>query len=163
MKYFYLNGSMKQELFDKFINFCNQYPDDKWGIVIDSGGGGESFCHAMLHIIDDHKDCVLISMGCYSSAFELFYLSKCEKLITTNSMGMFHLGRDNYDIDLNGKPSWTADEAIVKRRKETSYPMALDFAKQFMTTLEFSKFKQGKDIYFTFKRMQEIFPDATII
>jgi hypothetical protein len=62
----------------------------------------------------------------------------------------------------NGQPTYSEDENIIKNWKERVKD-EVEFVEKFMTPLELKKYKKGNDVYFTFKRMKEIFPDVEII
>lgn len=161
MKYFHLNGIINEELLDKFIQFRNENEFEEWTIVLNSGGGKSNLTQVILYEINSRPQTVLISTGIYSASFVIFYFAKCIKKITEGSIGMVHLRANDIRIQSHGKPEFSEDECIVKNHKETR---DIDYAVEaFMTKSEIRRYRKGGDIYFTFKRMKEIFPDAEII
>ena len=59
------------------------------------------------------------------------------------------------------KPLYLEDACVVKNWENSDE--LLDMVKEFLTKKELKKFKQGREVYFTAKRLKEIFPDAGII
>lgn len=164
MKYFLLDTIMHNETLSKFIAFTNEFPNEDWTIVIDNGGGKESVCRTMLHMINSRKDRVtLIGSAIYSSAFELFADAQCKKYLVHGAMGMWHLAYSNVSMGVDGKPLYHEDIAIMKKHKETSRDKGIEIAKKYLTPEEMRSYKKGNDVYFTFKRLQEIFPDIEIL
>jgi len=164
MKYFFIEDIMNYELLHKFVAFANASENEPWTILLNSDGGRESVELVILNAINTHKHSVtVVGMYLMSAAFDLFYHAKCKRQLTNGCMGMYHMAYNELQINVNGRPSYTSGEAMMKRNKETGHAKALDFATEFMTPLELKKFKKGDDVYFTFKRLKEIFPDVTII
>lgn len=162
MKYFHIEGKIDRELLNKFLLFCNENGNEAWTIVINSVGGMSTVANCILYVINSRfKKCNLICLDAYSAAFYILYNAKCKKTIVKTAKGMYHLAAAEMYMSSNIKPSYTEDECIIKNWEQDKTD--LGFAKKFMTPSEFKKFKQGSDIYFTFKRMCEIFPDAEII
>lgn len=161
MKYFQLEGIINEELLTRFLDCCNNNPDEEITVYINSNGGKTLLCTIITDIINHNSDrFTLVSCGSYSAAFDLFYHAKCKKKIVNQSMGMQHKEflRD-ISINSDGKYVYTSDKYENKNNK------TLDdsYIKEFMTKKEQKKYKKGDDIYFTFKRMKEIFPEAEII
>lgn len=161
MKYFHLNGIIDEELLDKFIQFSNENESEDWTIVLNSGGGKQNLSQVILDIINNGKQVTLISTGIYSSSFVIFYFAKCQKKLTVGSIGMIHLRSNSIKMQSHGKPEYTEDECVVSNWKVTK---EIDsFVEAFMTKAELKDFRRGNDVFFNFKRMKEIFPDAEII
>ena len=162
MKYFHLNGIINEELLEKFIEFRNENESEEWTIVSNSGGGKSNLAQVILYEINNRTiRTVLVSVGIYSASFVIFYFAKCEKKITEGSIGMIHLRANDISIQSHGKPQFSEDACVVKNHKETR---EIDsFVEEFMTKDEVKRYRKGDDVYFTFKRMKEIFPDAETI
>jgi ATP-dependent protease ClpP protease subunit len=162
MKYFHFDGDISEKSLDTFLQFVNENEHEQMSIILNSIGGKKNLTHVILDIINLNTEKVtLISCGCYSASFYLFYEAKCKKKMTEGSAGMMHYSSTNINTMSNGKPTYSEDENIVKNWKEDKSQE--EFVKQFMTPIELKKYKRGNDVYFTFKRMKEIFPDVEII
>jgi hypothetical protein len=75
---------------------------------------------------------------------------------------MMHYSSTNINTMSNGQPTYSEDENIIKNWKERVKD-EVEFVEKFMTPSELKRYKRGNDVYFTFKRMKEIFPDVEII
>lgn len=160
MKYFHLNGIINEELFDKFITFYNETTED-YKVVINSRGGKSALADIIRNMIEESPVKVtLISAGCFSSAFELFYKCSGDKIICEGTTGMYHMPYiKDVSLGINNRPSWEEDICNVSNFDIST----VDFIKEFITTKELKKFHKNEDVFFTFKRMKEIFPDAKIL
>lgn len=161
MKYFQLEGTINEELLTKFMDFCNNNLSEDCTIVINSGGGKCNISTVILNIINAHSDKItLVSAGVYSAAFYIFYFAKCKRKIVYGSLGMHHKDYIN-DISINpsGTPKFKEDVCQVENIKS----IGDRFTNKFLSKEEKEKYKKSEDVYFTFKRMTEIFPDIEII
>jgi len=163
MKYYTVEGVINEESFEKFLGFMNGLEDDSDAtIILNSGGGKSNLASVILDIINHNKDRVtLISCGIYSAAFYIFYNAKCKKKMTTESVGMIHRSVSEMRLASNCNPVYFEDINTIKNWKESESD--LEFVSQFMSSKELKVFKKGDDVYFTFKRMKEIFTDVEII
>lgn len=161
MKFFQLHGQINMELLDNLIEFMNENEDHEKTIIISSDGGYELTGKAITYLINCYKEsCLLIANSVLSAAFNIFYQSDCKKAIMQSSMGMTHKCYNKIELNTDGKPAYTEGEAVLKNwkenyRRQDEYP--------FMTKQEKQSFNKGDDVYFTFNRMKEIFPEAEII
>jgi ATP-dependent protease ClpP protease subunit len=163
MKYFHLSGEINEKSLDDFLQFINENEIRELVIVLNSVGGKKNLTHVLLDIINlNYNSITLISCGCYSASFLLFYKAKCKKKMTEGCVGMMHYSSTNINTMSNGQPTYSEDENIIKNWKERVKD-EVEFVEKFMTPLELKKYKKGNDVYFTFKRMKEIFPDVEII
>lgn len=162
MKYFHLHGELNNESLESFYNFLNQYDTEDCTISIMSGGGSTCVAKSIINALNLKRESVtLVCHEVYSGAFEIFYRTKCKKILAETCKGLYHLSAAKMWVSANKRPFEKEDRIIAKNWKEST--CQLDFVKQFMTKKELSEFKKGNDVYFTFKRMKEIFPDAEII
>lgn len=163
MKYFHFNGEINEKSLDDFLQFINENEIGELVIVLNLVGGKKNLTRVLLDIININSHRVtLISCGCYSASFFLFYKAKCKKKMTEDNVGMMHYSSTNINTMSNGQPTYSEDENIIKNWKERVKD-EVEFVEKFMTPLELKKYKKGNDVYFTFKRMKEIFPDVEII
>lgn len=161
MKYFHIEGTINEDLLNRFLQFCNDYENEDWTFVINSRGGKNNCTRVIIHTINERSsNCRVISMGAYSAAFDILYFTRCKKLITQRSLAMIHRGSAEMSVMSNNKPSYPEDESIVKNWK---HDYDIEFASKILTASELKKFKKGDDIFFSFERIIEIFPDAEII
>lgn len=161
MKYFNIEAGLSPELLEKFMDFYNHNQSDDITVVMNSGGGKEFVADIITDIINkDKKRFTIMAVVCYSSAFKLFYHVKCKRVFVNGCMGMMHKSYlSDVIVDSGGKYSYSKDRCAVKTMIDTAH----EFSSQFMTPKELKKYNKGDDVFFTFKRMKEIFPDAKII
>lgn len=162
MKYFHFDSKIEEKSLDSFLHFINENEQGELSIILNSIGGKKNLTYVILDIINANADRItLISCGCYSASFFLFYKAKCKRKMTYGNVGMMHYASSDMNMMSNGKPSYSEDENVIQNWKEDGEE--LKFVEQFMTPKELKKYKKGNDVYFTFKRMKEIFPDVEII
>ncbi len=143
------------------MDFCNNNTSEEWTIVINSGGGKSTLATMILSIINSNSDKItFISAGCYSAAFYIFFFAKCKRKIIHGSLGMHHREylKGNY-INDKGKPKYNDDICQIENLKSVRD----NFLKKVMTKKEKVIYNNDDDVYFTFKRMTEIFPTVEII
>jgi len=163
MKYFHIDSKIDKELLNKFLDFCNSNGEDEWTIIIYTVGGWVCMGKTILRIINLRKDKVtLILHEAYSSGFYIFYEAKCKKVMCSNGKGMIHIASAEMSVDADCNPRYSEDACIIKNWKQSKKEDD-NWAKSFLTNKEFKKYKKGVEVYFTSKRMKQIFPDAEII
>jgi ATP-dependent protease ClpP protease subunit len=163
MKYFHIDSKIDKDLLNKFFEFCNNNPDDEWTISLWTVGGQSTMADNILYAINKRPEKVtLICQEAYSGGFHIFYHAKCKKCISKSSKGMTHVSSMEMRMNSMQKPVYTEDECVIKNWQQ-SKKNEMQFAKNLLTKKEFKKYKKGDEVYFTFKRMKEIFPDAEII
>jgi len=102
----------------------------------------------------------LISAGVYSAAFYIFYFAKCKRKIIEGTLGMHHKEYvANVAINSSYKAAYSNDHCQIKNMKCIDDSWGKDFLKK----KENKRYKRGFDLFFTFKRMQQIFPDIEVI
>lgn len=161
MKYFHLEGIINEDLLNKFIDFWNENQSEECTIIINSGGGKSSLTFFILDVINkNHDKITLVSCGCFSAAFYLFYKARCKKILTYGTTGMYHLPYiKDVNLNIHNDPVYTSDKCDIKNMKSSDE----SFIKEFMKKKEIKAFNRGDDVYFTFKRLRKIFPDIKVI
>lgn len=163
MKYFHIDSEINKELLNRFLEFANNNENEDWTINIYTSGGATVMAKSILYIINQRKDRVtLFCCEAYSAGFELFYDAKCRKVIVQKGKGMIHMNSSDISIQSNGKPSYSEGACIIKNWEQDKKEDR-SWIKQILTKKEYKRYKKGWDVYFTFKRMKEIFPNAEII
>lgn len=162
-KYYLLNGKINEECLEKLITFFN-YLDasDTLFIYLSSTGGMTIIGRAIISFINNNKDRIeLACVHAESSAFEIFYKSKCKKFLISPCRGMYHKQwvADAGVFSDNRKPVYNSDIAIFNNDKYYDF----SYVKEFMNNMEFKKYKKGQDVYFNHQRMIEIFPDVEVL
>lgn len=162
MKYFFLDSRIDEVLLNKFFVFANDNMDYDWTITIWSTGGMTGMAKTILYIINSRKERVtLICNEAYSAAFEIFYFSDCKKVITKECKGCVHYSASDIRLMRNGKTNDAEHACILRNWQEDKN--STKWVRKVLTKEENKKFNLGEDIYFTTKRMKEIFPNAEVI
>lgn len=161
MKYFNIEAGLSPELLERFMDFYNNNQEGDITIVVNSGGGKEFIADVIAEIINNDKDrFTFMAVACYSSAFKLLYNVKCNRVMVNGCMGMMHKSYiDDIVVNSTRDYSYSKDICAVK----TMVDIAPVFFKDFMTPKEIKKYNKGDDVFFTFNRMKEIFPQAKVI
>jgi ATP-dependent protease ClpP protease subunit len=161
MKYFQISGKICAEQYDKFLQFINENDSDI-SIDLNSDGGEVYIACRMLNIINENIDRITLThIMSGSCMFYLFYKAKCKKQIVKGSEAMYHLWfmRD-VTIDQKKQMPFPDDRARVKAMKHLRFSQQ---PKEMMTKKERKQFNRSQDVWFSFKRLKEIFPEAQII
>lgn len=156
-RFLYLNGEMNDEMIDSFLNFYNSLNSETDEMIIYLNSEGGLYCSAqiMLDIINHSKiKITLIAVEhIMSSAFLLFYLARCNKILMSNCYGCVHTISSTFELR---DKKFEGDIVRLGEINDVNKKIEHDF-KSFLTDEELKKFKDGEDIYLSSKRMKEIF------
>lgn len=75
---------------------------------------------------------------------------------------MYHYSTRSITLNADRTAAYGEDKCMSKNMKAEK-ARELEFAALFMTPEEVEKMKRGKDVFFTFERMKEIFPNCEIL
>lgn len=156
-QYLYLNGRMDYEMVNSFLNFYNSLSSEtnEVTIYLNSEGGIYDVMQILLDIINHSKvKITLVAVGyIMSCAFLLFYLAKCDKILMSNCYGCVHTISSSFELR---DKKFEGDIVRLNEINDVNKKIEHNF-KSFLTNEELKKFKDGKDIYLSNKRMKEIF------
>ena len=147
-----------------FADWLGNRPEGNVLFGLSSGGGVVSATVYLLRILNENKDRITLQIlgGVYSSAFLLAYKFQGPvSLAYGESKGMFHYGLQSLNTDERAQVVYKEDRVCLENLKLTR-KNSEEFAGTFMTPVELRKFKKGEDVFFNYKRMTEIFPNASI-
>lgn len=150
--------SVTKETVDKIAKSINELKQgEKLFIYFSSDGGDVSSAEAIIHIINNNMDLIeIVGYGeLLSCAFDIFFKTKCYKILLPNCVGMCHQSSVTININESTKPyeeRGQADKTWMKLQKEQTIKFCNSLN---MTSKEISAIKRGKDVYFQYKRMQE--------
>ena len=161
--YFYQTMGFDGEGVQMLINFINQN-EGRLLVGIQSSGGRSGISQMVLKILNDNAERITLCAvsGVYSAAFEVFKGFQGQKAMTDNTLGMAHYGKNDFNLHTNGRPVYFEDEAVLLQNKKAA-PKEVAKAESYMTPSELRRFKKGDEVYFSFDRMKELFPNAEII
>lgn len=156
MKYFTLE-KIEKDSFHSLMDFLNQ----EWEktVYINSPWWDISYTEMILKDINSRTDVVLVANCIMSSGFRLFYWFNGKKYIMTWAYWMLHRSyTSNIIIDNRGKVTYPDHKCAVKSIKQQVNPTYKNLKKK-----EVKDYKKWYDVYFTFKRLKELFPAVEVI
>lgn len=161
MKLLLHNEEFAKPLLEKLFESVNNHKDKdgKIEIYISSNGGKLSVLHAALNLINSNPEIFKI-VGyayLYSSAFEFYMCSLCEKILLPMTSGMFHLSYSSIYLNDRNKPNFASDVSEMEKNKKFYYPHSQNIMKLCeFTNTEIKKVNRGYDLYVQFDRMKEM-------
>lgn len=156
--YFQMNGEINAMLEQRFIDFYNQNQDMPIKIILNTAGGGYYYAESMANMINELTDVKILVQAAYSAGFMLLYNTKCKLEISRTCRGMWHFGRWQIEMNDKGKPYFGEDVCVISNMPSHSKETK-KIAKGTMNENEYRRFIKDDYIYFTTKRMREIFAD----
>lgn len=149
-------------MLERFIVFINQHQTEACCVIIHTQGGDRYISETMVHMINKMPSVSIIIQAAYSAGFDIAFNARCPKFIGKGVKGMLHLSRVEVSINSKAKPYFFEDECcLLNLPAEHRRDDAL--AKKVMTPKELNAYRRGDEVYFSFRRMREIFPDAKIL
>lgn len=162
MKYFFLK-KINQKTLKSFYEFVNEYSGPTT-IYMDTNGGCTLVTRAILDIINRSPlTFTLMAANVFSSGFDLFYRAKCDKILLGGAKGMYHQGYQSANINDKGDIIEPEDICSYEIGKQFHYPESMKMCTEFMTAEELKLFESGGDVFFTFNRLREIFPNVKVV
>lgn len=164
MKYYIFDAQITAETVQPLLDFIGNN-DDELQIGICCVGGENDVERFLLNALNENKDRItLVAMSAiYSAAFALFYQFKGKRKITFGTRGMYHYSGVNVRVAANGGIQDSEEKAAAEFTKRNQKQWQDSFANGFMSVSELRNFRSGKDVYFTFDRIKQIFPHLEII
>lgn len=165
MKYHTIDGDINEENTQALLEFINQNEGHAMQIGISSSGGFFDYARFVTNVLNQNKDSItLVAVGnVYSAAFRLFYEFQGARKMTFATRGMAHHSYQTVPLTNNGIGATDEAHAAICNSRDYIRPDEIAFAESFMFNEELEKFKQGKEVYFDFARMRQIFPNAEIV
>lgn len=144
---------------ETFISLCEFLQrKGKKRIVIDSWGGTTWYWTLMIEAINKAKDVVVAWTDMSSMAFRIFHAVNKPKMLVDGARGMAHVAAIEWLTVKHNKMMWVDQTAFIDSMCQMRQPDC-----SFMTEDELTRYNKWEDVYFTFNRLKEIFPDAEII
>lgn len=163
MKYLYIDGLINTENTSIICNFLNDN-DGEITIGLRTNGGESPLATFLIEILNQNKDRIkLIAINiCFSSGMSIFNQFKGKRALVSGTIGMYHYGYIAIDINETLKPDGVGEKAKMKDLKGTRIEREKE-AKQIFNKKELKKFYKQQDVYLSFERMKQVFPNAEII
>lgn len=151
-----INEAISKDTVDKLsITLSNLKQNEKLFLYFSSEGGEVNSAEAIIHIINNNIDLIeLVGYGdIMSSGFEIFFRSKCYRILLPNCLGMYHQGSIKIDVNEGSNPYQTRDKADKEwMRSQMEQTLKLCNSLK-MNEKEITSIKRGKDVYFQYNRM----------
>ncbi len=152
-----LNKDVGDEMLSDLINALNSLQgDDYLTVYLCTDGGSAIHSYAITDLIEENKDRIeLVAFGDIASAgFEIFFKARCSRRIVAGTYGMYHVTRMSISMDVDQRPLNEGDRQVVAWGKNFAKTQALAFCSTLpFTQKEAAKFKQGKDVHFSYERL----------
>lgn len=154
-----LAGGVDYEMLNALIKAFNDLKEfNILDIYFTSMGGQVDAAEAIIAIINDRKeDCTITFYGeVFSSGMQIFLKTECKKKLLPDTTGMYHYSWQEMIISEGGKPSGSYDVFAMKEMKKAK-SRTIEYLKTTkLTDKEVNAIKAGKDVYFSYDRMQEL-------
>lgn len=153
---------INDESADLLIDFINSTEGIKKKIYLSSDGGFIYVAELIIDLINNNKqDIELIAYNYIgSSAFELFFKSKCKKRILEGTRGMLHFAKMELTVNQKGKP--VNKTAINFLKEEVSKRNDNLIKKLKLSSKELNKYNKGEDVEFSYNRMLEFLKNDSV-
>lgn len=150
-------GEINEELVKEIASFLNG--EDQVIMYLYSLGGKVPSAEIIIDMINRNKERVhLIGIGILgSSAFRIFHKVQCKKELHPSCTGFWHQSTVKIDVNQNGKPDTNWDQHWYKVNRKAKKD-TFDISKELnLNKKEMKRLKKGYDIYFSAKRMKQLF------
>lgn len=155
-KFNLLEGNVNAEMLEKLMAIYEDHQEE-YVIYFSAEGGRQDIGDVIIDLIDLHGHCTtLIGTGfLLSMGFEIFYRSKCKKILKQTTVGMVHAasiyGKLNH-VSIIDKITKTHFEHMVEREKESK-----EFYKKLgLSKSEMKIYDSGEDVVLSYTRMKEL-------
>ena len=157
-----LEGPINSDMLKELSNgYNNLNPGETIHIFLSSEGGNVDCADAMSTLINRHAPVTTLTsyFRLESSAFDLFFRSKCYREVLPSVIGMIHLTTWGGEIK-EGLKSVPRTE-FIKEQMRKSLPESIQFYKSLgVTDAEIKRFRAGEEIYFGQDRLQRMLKRA---
>ena len=154
-----LSGEVNEAMMNNLVASYNTSFLGKLHIYFSSPEGGYvSVAEAIVDLINLHKDKIKITFygENFSCGMIIFLKTNCEKSILPFTTGMYHFSYQNMSISEGGKPNSDYDLFAMKEMKSSKLQTLNYLKSTHLLEKEISAIKKGKDVYFSFNRMNEL-------
>lgn len=151
-KYFAIDDSMSPELLKDFYSLVNSLSEgDVLNILLNSGGGKIYVAEAISEAInrEPHKFTITGTEYLFSSAFNLFFDSHCERKLMYNTIGMAHQGRKEMTLNSRGHLYYDGERFERSQSENDLIHSIKRLINLGVDDKKIKKFKTTEDIFFT--------------
>lgn len=155
-----LYGPVDDMMVSRLIEGLNNKEDSIHYIYLKTEGGDLACQDAIVHLLSENADrCILIGYGyLFSAGFNIFFKSECPKALLPDTIGMAHFAASFLRITETGKPNMSGPDAFYLKNLKITKTTTMKFFKSLaFTQQELKEVSDGKEVWFTTKRMNELF------
>lgn len=140
------------------LNFTKK-TQNKVQFMLNSLGGDLAESEAIIHLINQNKAALILTAfgSIQSAAFNIFFSTKCERIILPSTYGVLHKSRSDITIVEGGKLYSDHDkfhQLFMKKHLPENTDSFLNTLT--LTPKELADFRKGKDVYLSPLRLTEI-------
>jgi len=153
-----LSGEVGYEMLNALIKAYNDIKEEELHIYFSSPEGGlTDVAEAIIDFINSRNKISLTFYGeVFSAGMVILLKTTCPKKILPDTRGMFHFSWQELTISEGGKPNGAYDIFSMKEMKESKIRTIEYLKNTKMTEKDLKGIKNGKDIFFSYSRMQEL-------
>jgi len=124
VKRFYWSDDISEEMFNTFLQFQNEIPEDsRFEVWLDCDGGECSVAEMLNLLFESYGEDKFQLVGCgrlCSAALDLFTMTKCQKYLVPGTIGMAHTISRKVYVDGKGNMKMKFSEEKIIHNK---YPL----------------------------------------
>lgn len=152
------NVLLSWEVNEEMCNIVSSSLEKEWEIkfYIDSTGWSSASCETIIHMINSQKDRITLIAKNYiaSSAFNIFFYSKCKREVLPKCIWMTHMARIDTSMSAKKRIQTVSKFQLWLMKKETR--KQIKFLKEiWVKKKECKLFMNEYDVYFSEKRLKK--------
>jgi hypothetical protein len=157
MKIKYIDGTLDVGIVSDIAEFLSEEGPKLLYLSLD--GGSIGYASTIIDMINRTPQLTVVgSNRLYSAGLWIFSEIKVPKELSDRTRGMWHQGTLEVTMNTDGKMTYIADKFSMRRHKQDQDDIIMGLARKLsMTDKEIEKIMKGKDVYFTYERMKEMF------
>lgn len=156
-----LTGDVGDDMVEKIMDVYNSH-EEEYVFYLATQGGSDYLGDIIIDLFSLHEQCttLIITGMVESKGFDIFFRSKCHKIIMPNTFGVAHKLGMECMFNSNGptNPSAKFIKNMLESDDEKSYKYYKDLG---FTKAELKKFSEGEDVYLDYNRMKELLHNQT--
>ena len=155
----YIKGEIDDTSVATFITDYNKCDlDEPITIYLNSVGGDVAHASVIADVINNKAEStVLIATGeIFSAAFNIFFASKCKRMLLEDCIGMAHFSWATFALDETGKVSSVYEKFVLQEMKKSKAETLQRLQNLGLTPKELAVIKKGQDCYFSRERLTEL-------
>lgn len=160
MNTLYIDGVLSVDMLKTVASFITYVGPKTLYMSLD--GGSIGLARTLLDMINHTDDLTIVGTDrLYSAGLYVYTYCERPKRLVDGTRGMWHQGVYEVEINTDGKPTYISDKFNLSIHTRHHNDIILALAKKLsFTDREVKHIEKGKDVYFSYERMKEMFPDV---